>query len=139
MKYYSIPVLTLFSLAACTQAAPVEQSRDALWARYSHQSIDKVLLEMGTPERETRLTDNSRMATYQHSTILDNNSSYERKSGCEVTFMAQSPGYYVENISMQGDALECSLLAQGKTGTARRSYARPAATPYAPSPFHYTY
>jgi len=127
-------VTPILWLVSCTPPPPVAASRDVLWEQYAHQPVDKVLLTMGTPERETRLTDGSRMVTYQHSTIYDAGTPTERQTGCEVTFMAQSPHYRVENIAMEGEGYECNLLAQGHTGS-RRIYIPPP-QPYIPYPYY---
>ena len=132
---YSVQWLVLLPvliLSACTPLPTVEQSRDQMWAQYNHQPVDKLLMALGTPERESHLTDGSRLLTYQFSSIYNDGSPYERQSRCEATFMAKAPSYRLENIAMQGDNYECSLLAQGHTGYVRHPYTPP--TPYVSGP-----
>src|SRR5690349_13194136 len=117
--------VVMLGLTSCTQAPPVSSSQDALWQKFGHQSIDTILLAWGSPAAETRLTDGSRMVTYRHTTLLDAYSPYARSTGCEVTFLAKSPAYRVENIAMKGDAAECQLLAGGRTGMTHMDYPEP--------------
>ncbi len=44
---------------------------------------------------------------------------------CEVTLLAKSPSFRIENIAMRGEAAECSQLAQGKMGSAVYPYVPP--------------
>jgi|GEM_PF-3351153 len=123
--------INMLWLASCTPPQPVTQSREIVWQQFGNQPVDNVLMAWGTPERETRLTNGSRMVTYQHSTIFDAGSPYERKTGCEVTFIAQPPKYRIVDVAMDGEAYECNLLAQGRTGSARH-VAMPESAPYYP-------
>lgn len=123
----SIVVLAL--LAACTPPQTVEQSRDQLWAAYGNQPVDSVLMALGTPARESHLSDGSRMLTYQFASVYDSGSPFERRAGCEVTLLAKSPSFKLENIAMQGQPYECSVLASGRTGLVRHPY-MPPQNPY---------
>ena len=126
-------LLVPIAVSACTPTPTVAESRDRMWAQYNHQSVDALLLAFGPPVRESRLTDGSRLLTYEFNSIYDYGSPYERKSGCEATFMAKAPKYLLENIAMQGVPYECKMLADGNTGSARHDYLPPP-TPYVPGP-----
>ena len=128
MRYF-VSLLAVFALAACTPAPPVDQSREMLWNQFGNQPVDALLMSWGAPMSETHLTDGSRMVVYQHSTTYDAQSSYERQSGCKVSFLAQAPHYRISNIAMEGDAGECRMLSQGSTGNVRLS-APPPPPPY---------
>lgn len=128
----------LILLASCAPSPPVTQSREVLWERFGGQPVDAVLMAWGTPERETRMTDGSRLVTYKHSTVFDADSPYEYDTSCEVTFMAQSPKYRIDNIAMDGTPYECHLLAQGHTGTARH-VRMPSTGSYRPYPYRYPF
>lgn len=106
----------LLLASACTPPPAVEQSRDVLWAQYGHKPVDAVLVALGTPERESHLTDGSRMLTYRFGSSYDSGTPYERETQCEATFIAKAPHFSIDNVAMLGDAYECSLLAQGHTG-----------------------
>ncbi len=127
-------------LTACEPAATVLQSREQMWTQYAHQPVDGLLMALGTPARESHLSDGSRLITYQFNSLFEYGSPYERQSGCEVTFMAKAPAFTLEDIAMQGQPYECSLLAKGRTGTVRHPYLPPQ-TPYmsgrAPSLYRY--
>ena len=130
IRPFFFTALAAASLAACgPPPPPVEASREVLWQQYGHQSIDKLLLSWGAPIQETHLTDGSRMVTYKHMTIFEADSPYERRSGCEVNFLAPPPKFLIENISMEGDMRECQLLSQGRRGYTRYVYV-PQPSPY---------
>ncbi len=118
-------LICIAGLFSCTPPPPVNESREVLWKEYAHQSIDKVILAWGPPAAETKLTNGSRMLTYNHATTYDALSPYERTSGCEVSFLAPPPHYHIENISMKGEAFECHQLALGRTGVMARPYIPP--------------
>ena len=136
-------MLLFVPLVACTQLPPVEQSRDAMWKQYGNQPVDKLLMGLGTPERETKLTDGSRMVMYQFNSVYDADSPYaSRQSVCQATFIAKPPSFVIDNIAMKGDAYECDMLAQGHTGSVRHPSYTPV-TPYMNTPpaylYHYRY
>jgi hypothetical protein len=116
----------------CVPVAPVNQSQEILWNKFANQPLDNVLLAWGAPAAETHLTEGSRLVTYRHSTTYEALSPYEHTLGCEVSFLAKPPGYLIGNIAMQGDAYECSLLAQGQTGYRRDTYVPPPPPYYGP-------
>jgi hypothetical protein len=131
--------VTLVSLASCAgQVQEVSQSRERLWQQFGQQPVDALLMAWGTPERETRLTDGSRMLAYQHTTVIDADMPGEYRRGCEVTFMAQAPQFRIANVAMEGNPYECQLLAQGKTGYAQHMNTAPPA-PYYRSRYHRNY
>lgn len=136
--YSVISVVIAVMLAGCSAPPPIDHSREVLWQQFGQQPVDKLLMAWGTPARETRLTDDSRMVVYRHATIYESGSPYERQTGCEVTFMAQSPGFRIANIAMEGEAYECAILAQGRTGDTRHVY-MPEPVPYYGHQFHYPF
>ncbi len=131
MRYtICFPAMLLFSpLVACTQLLTVQQSRDAMWQEYGGQPVDKILVTLGAPERETKLTDGSRMVMYQFNSVYESGSAYERQAVCQVTFMAKPPKFVIDNVAMKGDVYECNMLAQGHTGSVRHAGFE-SATPY---------
>ena len=137
MRYVSI--LVILALAGCTQAPPVKDSRELLWAQYGGHKIDDLLLSWGPPAKETRLTDGSRLVTYRHSTVYEGRGSSEQGSSCEVSFMAKSPKYMIGDIAMAGSDNECRLLAQGRTGDVRVPAIEPIAPYRYPYPYNYPY
>jgi hypothetical protein len=134
MQRQALALMLLMVLAACTTTATTLQSRDQLWAQYAHQPIDNLLMALGTPTRESHLSDGSRLVTYQFNSVFDSGSPYERQTGCEATFLAKAPKFRLEDIAMQGQPFECSMLAKGHTGTARHPYLPPQ-TPYMGYPY----
>ncbi len=127
LVYLTAASLVLLCFSACKPPPPVNDSRDIVWGQFSNKSIDTLLLAWGAPQAETKLTDGSRLVTYRHSTEYDGGSS-----NCEVSFLAHVPNFSIDNIAMKGDAYECSLLAQGKTGTTRRNIYMQPPTPFYP-------
>ena len=125
-------------LAGCTPPPPVVDSREILWQRFGHHPLDELIMAWGTPAGETHLSNGSRMVTYRHATIYDAASPYERGVSCDVSFLAASPKFRIEDISMEGDAYECNLLAQGRLGIARNVYVPPPYPyPYGDPYFHH--
>ncbi len=125
MRLFRLVFISILALSACTPPPPVNQSRDVLWEKYAHHSVDEILLSWGAPAAETKLTNGSRLVTYRHATTYDAASPYERSNGCEVSFLAPPPHFKVENISMTGDGFECAQLAKSGPGYARNVYVAP--------------
>jgi len=115
MRCTLILLAAMLMLDACAPPPPVTQSRDALWDKYAHRSVDDILLAWSTPQAESKLTNGSRLLTYRHSTIYDAGNSYN----CEVTFLAPPPRFTIENIAMSGDARDCQQLADHGPDTVR--------------------
>ena len=128
MRFAKVFFLTCISgLAGCTSPPPVAQSQAIVWKKFSHESIDKVLLAWGTPTGETRLTDGSRLISYRHATVNNAASPYEYSQGCEATLLAPPPKYHIKNVALKGDPYECQLLAQGHVGVTSYGYVPPPA------------
>lgn len=117
IKIHRYSLLALLALVAGCSAVPTtEESREVLWGEYGGKPLDALLVAWGAPEAETTLTDGSRMVKYRRSTTYDSGSSMARRTSCEVTFMAKSPKFFIENIAMEGAPGDCSRLAAGKRG-----------------------
>jgi len=125
MRSSRLLLLGLIAFSACTPPPPVNASRDVLWEKFGHHSVDDILLGWGSPAAESKLTNGSRLLTYRRAVTYDAASPYERTSGCEVSFLAPPPHFTVNNISMTGDAYECAQLAKAGPGYARNVYVPP--------------
>lgn len=137
MRYLPFALVVLAGASGCTQAPPVGDSRELLWAQYGNRPVDELLLAWGVPAKETRLTDGSRMVTYRHSTMYVGRGS--SGSQCEVSFMAKAPKFLIGDIAMDGSANECRMLAQGKTGDVRVQDVDPIYPYRYPYPYSYRY
>lgn len=129
MRY--ITIFLLIASTACTPAPDVHTSQEALWARFGDQPVDALLLAWGAPMSETRLTDGSRLISYQHTTIYEGDGA---QWSCKVSFLARPPQYLIDNIALEGSAGECYLLSQGHTGNSVIGAAPP---PYVGYPVPY--
>jgi hypothetical protein len=106
-------------LASCAPIQDVSQSREVLWQEFGHQSIDALLMKWGVPNSETQMTDGSRLATYEYSTVYEAGGNYERSSHCKASFLAKAPSYRIEDVALVGNARECGMLSQGRIGQHR--------------------
>lgn len=125
MRLLTVIVSSAFLLIACTPAPPLEHSRNILWQRYGHHSIDDVLLDWGTPAQETKLTNGARLVAYNRTFTYDAASPYENTAGCEVTYLAPKPDFTIENIAIRGDPSECAVLAKNGPGYGHSVYVPP--------------
>jgi hypothetical protein len=135
---FSLFIFTgLLTLGACTPPPPIPQSRDEIWQKFAHHSVDEILLSWGSPAAESKLTNGSRLLTYRRTVTFDAASPYERTSGCEASFLASPPHFRIENVSMNGDAFECAQFAAHGPGYARNMYVAPPPPMFYPSAMFY--
>ena len=115
-RVLSFVFIALSGLTACTQAPPVTDSREVLWAQFGNQPLDEVLRAWGVPTKETHLSDGARLVTYRRSTSYESRFSSQQGAACEVSFMAKAPQFVIGDIAMQGAPNECRMLAKGRIG-----------------------
>lgn len=134
---YPLILMAMIAVSGCTPPPPVDASREALWSQFGGKPLDSLLLAWGAPERESHLTDGSRLVTYHHATIYD--SRYNGGNRCEVSFLAKAPAFKISDVAMNGAASDCDMLAKGRVGDVVVPMAADPIYPAYMGPYPYPY
>lgn len=118
-KYAASLIALSLCVSGCGQSVTVTDSRERLWQQFGDQPVDKLLLDWGTPDAETLLTNGSRLLKYSFSTVYGAQTMGEYSRSCEASFLAESPKFIIMNVALEGSSTECSRLAQGERGVRR--------------------